>query len=207
MKQLNRCPNCGGLLPKSRTNTVKCEYCDSVFENFNYDNSNEEVILYADDKVYTKAIKPLDEKTFYGTMEEWISLSHEEQRKYGEVVFHAPPINAYPLRDVDGKITLDMGYMTPHSNACNTKNIQLESGHTVTRLGSNYVVHANSPKDNMKDLMAEMKKAVLKHKNITMPRGVNPFVKMYVETLDRIDDSYRLPDTIEKQWKVRCLPW
>lgn len=35
MKQINKCPNCGGLLPKSRTNTIICEYCGSEFVNPN----------------------------------------------------------------------------------------------------------------------------------------------------------------------------
>ena len=58
MKQINRCPNCGGLLPKSRTNTVKCEYCDSVFENI---PSNEPIEMLLDcgiDKAV--AIKTVD---------------------------------------------------------------------------------------------------------------------------------------------------
>lgn len=31
MKQLNRCPNCGGTLGSIKNGLMRCEYCDSEF--------------------------------------------------------------------------------------------------------------------------------------------------------------------------------
>ena len=211
MKQLNKCPNCGALLPKSRTNTIVCEYCGGEFVNPN------PVIVIGE--VDVEELRKIDKTVRV------MPFGKDEiaRLENGMPATSTTVANYYPERDENGGLAparhddsadaLRYGVMASrnkdtmpvlsyHFNApVHREHIQLDSGHTVTHFGNNYIVHANSPKDSMKDLMAEMKEAVLKRDNITMPRGVNPFVKSMEFP------NFELPDNGKEQWKVRCFPW
>lgn len=175
MKQLNKCPNCGALLPKSRTNTIICEYCGSEFVNPNYDNPNEEEILYADDKVYTKVIKPFGVNDI-PRFEDGTPVTSESVKK-----------NYFCERDADGKLVASM--LTYHSNAPVghlAEHIQLDTGHTMSRVGNSYMARID-PRENPQSVLQAMKRAVHKED-------------------EEIPYEY-FHDNKENQWKVRCFPW
>lgn len=179
MKQTNRCPNCGALLPKSRTNTIICEYCGSEFVNPNpviaIGEVDKETLKEEINDFKTVKIMPFGVNDI-PRFEDGTPVTSENVKK-----------NYFCERNADGKLVIST--LTYHSNAPVghlAEHIQLDTGHTMSRVGNSYMARID-PRENPQIVLQAMKRAVHKED-------------------EEIPYEY-FHDNKENQWKVRCFPW